>query len=120
MKVAGDFGLSVSISKTKAMVTGRQATDGTNEVEFVSEFPYLGAVMEASGRMGTDTERRISLASKAFGALRRPVFMDKDSLTQTKRKIYDACVLSVYCMDQSAGSPSGSTRGSWNPSTTGV
>ena len=34
-------------------------------------------------------------ASRAFGCLRRAVFKDKDLAVQTKRYIYQACVLSV-------------------------
>lgn len=104
MQVAEDFGLSVSIPKTKLMVTGREVTeedraplyiDDTHMVESVCEFPYLGSVVDASGRMDSDIDRRIAQASKAFGALRKSVFSDKDLLVQTKRKIYQSCVLSV-------------------------
>ena len=45
-------------------------------------------------RMDVDVERRIAQASKAFGALRKAVFLDKN-LTLTTRKVYQACVLSV-------------------------
>ena len=65
MRVAGEFGLTVSIPKMKVMVTGREVTetdgsplhiDDTNMVESVFEFPYLGSVVEASCRMDTDIE----------------------------------------------------------------
>ena len=104
VQVASDFGLTVSIPKTKVMVTGSDVTDAdraplyiddSNIVESVCEFPYLGSVVEASGRMGRDIDRRIAQASKAFGTLHKPVFSDKDLLVQTKRKIYQACVLSI-------------------------
>ena len=45
--------------------------------------------------MELDVNRRITQASKAFGALRKSVFMDKDLQVVTKRKVYQACVLSV-------------------------
>ena len=73
MQVAGDFGLTVSIPKTKVMVTGREVTeadrvplyiDDTNMVESVCEFPYLGSVVDASGRMDTDIDRRVAQAPK--------------------------------------------------------
>ena len=63
--------------------------------ESVCEFPYLGSVVDAPGRMDSDIDRIIAQASKAFGALRNSVFSDKDLLVQTKRKIYQSCVLSV-------------------------
>ena len=102
-KACSNFGLTVSNSKTKHMVTGRLAedcdresieTDG-GEIERVKEFLYLGSVMADSGRMDIDVERRISQASRAFGVLRKAVFLDKNLTLSTKRKIYQACVLSV-------------------------
>ena len=104
MQVAGDFGLTVSTPKTKLMAVGREVTeadraplhlDGNNTIESVSEFPYLGSMTEASSRMDSDVANRITQASKAFGALRRSVFEDKELTLQTKKKIYQACVLSV-------------------------
>ena len=102
--MADDFGLTVNIPKTKLMAVGREVTeadraplhlDDNNTVESVNEFPYLGSLIEASGRMDSDVANRISQASKAFGALRRSVFEDKELTLQTKRKIYRGCVLSV-------------------------
>ena len=102
--MARDFGLTVSIPKTKVMVTGSEATDADraplyiddfNIVELVCEFPYLGSVVEASGRIGRDIDRRIAQASKAFGTLHKSVFSDNNLLVQTKQKIYQACVLSI-------------------------
>ena len=105
MQVAEDFGLTVSIPKTKIMAVGREVTeedrtplhlDDTNVVDSVSEFPYLGSTIAATGRMDSDVERRIAQASRAFaGALRTSVFGDRDLMLQTKRNIYQACVLSV-------------------------
>jgi len=45
--------------------------------------------------MDADVERRITKASQAFGALKKTVFRDKNLTLSTKRKIYQACVLSV-------------------------
>ena len=42
-----------------------------------------------------DVENRTAKASRAFGALRKAVFLDKDLLLCTKRKVYQACVMSV-------------------------
>ena len=61
----------------------------------VDEFPYLGSIIDSSGRANVDVERRVAQASRAFGALRKAVFLDKNLSRRTKRKIYDACVLSV-------------------------
>ena len=102
-RTSSEFGLNVSLPKTKQMVTGRLveesdrdsvALDG-GEVNVVCEFPYLGSLIADSGRMDMDVDRRVAQASKAFGALRKSVFMDKNLSLATKRKVYNACVLSV-------------------------
>ena len=98
-----DFGLTVSNPKTKHMVTGRQVVDSDREpiavaggeICSVDEFPYLGSMIAASGRIDVDVENRTAKASRAFGALRKAVFLDKDLLLCTKRKVYQACVMSV-------------------------
>ena len=48
-----------------------------------------------SGRMDVDVERRISQPSKAFGALRKAVFLDKNMTFSTKREVFKAYVMSV-------------------------
>ena len=40
-------------------------------------------------------EKRIAQASRAFGALRKAVFSDNNLKLETKRKIYQACILPV-------------------------
>ena len=40
-------------------------------------------------------DRRVTQVSKAFGALRKPIFLDKNLSLNAKRKLYNACVLSV-------------------------
>ena len=98
-----DFGLTVSIPKTKHMVTGRLVEEEDlapivlegGEVEAVEEFPYLGSLVDSSGKMDADVSRRVAQASKAFGALRKAVFLDKDLKLSTKKRVYNACVLSV-------------------------
>ena len=49
----------------------------------------------SSGRIDADVNRRVAQASKAFGVLRKAVFLDKNLRMATKRRIYNACVLSV-------------------------
>ena len=91
-RVATSFGLTVSYSKTKLMVAGREISESDTgplriEVECVEEFPYLGSIITASGRVDTEVERWITQASKAFGALRKPVFQDRNLSLHTKRVI---------------------------------
>ena len=95
-----DFGLMVSIPKTKHMVTGRLVEEGNHtsvslaggNIDVVEEFPYLGSKTARFGRSDVDVDRRIVQASKAFGAT---AFMDKNLTLTTKRRLYDACVVSV-------------------------
>ena len=68
------FGLTVSCTKTKHMVTGRLALDSDREpievdggqIECVKEFPYLGSMIADSGRIDVDMKKRIAQASKAL------------------------------------------------------
>ena len=100
--VAGDFDMLVSMSKTNLMVTGREVMTkdrvlihvGSNPKESVTVFLYLWSVISSSGRMQPDIDCRIAQVSRAFGALRKPVFNTDFSLT-AKRNVYQACVLSV-------------------------
>ena len=97
------FGLTVSNSKTKHMTTGRQVVDSDREpiamaggdIGSEDEFLYLDSVIAASGKMDTDVDNRVAKASRAFGTLRKAVFLDRDLSLCTKRMIYQVCVMSV-------------------------
>lgn len=108
MSVAQDLGLSVSMSKTKMMVTGRGVTEedtapvcmGVDEIECVSEFQYLGSLVTTTRRAKPDVDRRIARAS-----LHRAVFGNRDLTVTTKRSVYQACVLSVLLNGSECWSP---------------
>ena len=93
----------MSFTKTKMMAAGREVSAedqmplhvGSEEIEYVKEFTYLGSVVASSGKMDADIDRRIAQASKAFGALKQSVLQDHDLTTHTKRLVYNACVPSV-------------------------
>ena len=59
MEVASDFGLTVSVPKTKVLVSGRKATAedkapiaaGDDQVESVNAFSYLRSVILSLGRV---------------------------------------------------------------------
>ena len=61
----------------------------------MDEFPYLGTLIASSGRMDVDVDKRVAQASKAFGALRKAVFLDRNLSLSTKWILYNACVLSL-------------------------
>ena len=85
------------------MVAGREATEIAKvpiaveggAVENVKEFPYQGSVIASSETVDADVETRVAKASCAIGALRTPVFMDKNLRHETKCRVYHACVLAV-------------------------
>ena len=93
----------MSIVKTKFLAVGcnvshtdkRPLVVENGVIENVSEFQYLGSMIADNGLIDTDIDRHIANASKAFGALRRAVFNDRVLTVNTKRLIYQACVLSV-------------------------
>ena len=65
---------------------------GSRECEPV----YLpGSVIASSGRAEPDVDRRVAQASRAFGALHKAVFGNKDLRVETKRAVYQACVLAL-------------------------
>ena len=61
----------------------------------MTEFKYLGSVVEAHGEVLKDVEDKIARASRAFGALCRPVFQDNNLSLKTKRMVYRAVVMGV-------------------------
>ena len=68
---------------------------GDASISNVPDFRYLGSLIDNSGRSSRDIEARISAASRAFGALRRPVFLNAHLSIMTKRLVFNACVLSL-------------------------
>ena len=79
--VAGALGLSINLQKTKLMVVGHNIMDeekmplliGDSPIGYVDAFTYLGSVVASNTRIDADVDRRISSASRAFGALRQAV-----------------------------------------------
>ena len=77
------WGLTLSIVKTKLLVAGDSVADDMRplrldggEVECVTEFKYLGSIVEAKGGIAQEVGEKIAKVSKAFGALREPIFRD--------------------------------------------
>ena len=76
---------------------GRTAANDScgGSIECVAEFSYLGSLIAANGRIDVEVDKRIACASKVFGALRLSVFKNTKLFVTTKRRVYQACVLSV-------------------------
>ena len=70
-EVTSEWGLTVSVSKTKLMIAGISSEDtnqqpltiGGEEIETVSAFRYLGAIVEGNGNITSDVESRVAKAS---------------------------------------------------------
>lgn len=73
----------------------RIGSPGDAEIESVGKFMYLGSLIDNNGRMDAEVDRRIASASRVFGALHSAVFKDRHLNITTKRKVYQACALSV-------------------------
>ena len=55
-------------------------------MECVTEFKYLGSIVEVKGGIAQEVEERIAKASKVFGALWEWIFRDSNLSLRTKRK----------------------------------
>ena len=101
--ITAEFGLTLSILKTKLLVSGVHLTTGDltslelggGSVEVVKEFKYLGSHIEAHGGMTGEVTRRIAQASRVFGKLHSSVFTACDLSLETTRLVYQSVVLDV-------------------------
>ena len=64
-------------------------------IKNVERFTYLGSVLNARGNADDDVQRRIALASAAFGRLSQRVFLNKDLRSATKVAVYRSVCLSI-------------------------
>ena len=100
---AGEWGLTVSIEKTKRLATGDNLSEEDiapvqvkgGEIEMVDHFTYLGSTLSRDGDVMEDVKCRIVKASRAFGCLRGSVFNNPFLSLATKKMVYRATVLSV-------------------------
>ena len=96
---ASGWGLTVSVQKTKAMAVNCSdpppsidLQDG-GSVEVVDSFTYLGSVLSADGALDKGLTSRLAKASRAFGALQKPIFGCSGLSIKSKRLVYKAIVL---------------------------
>ena len=66
---SSQFGLKLNLPKTKQMVTGRMVEEGDQECVALNGGSVLGSLIEDSGMMDADVNRRVAQASRAFGGL---------------------------------------------------
>ena len=119
-EVATEYGLTLSVPKTKLLVAGIGLTDDDlaplklsgGVVEVVEYFKYLGSMVAACGGVVGEVGCRIAQASRVFGSLRSSVFAVTDLFLETKRMVYRSVVLVLKL-----GLPPSSWLVSWNGST---
>ena len=103
VRVAADWGLTVSLVKSKVLVAGNhlEPTDTMpiqldgGLIDVVDNFTYLGSNITEDGELQNEVAVRIGKASRAFGCLQKSIFQNKRLSTSIKREVYRATVLSV-------------------------
>jgi len=96
---AAPLGLKISWENTKLqnLGSGPQPTNisvGSNQVDSVDSFVYLGCLQSSTGQCRPDIKRRIGSASSTMSSLSR-IWKDKRLTTATKVRLYQALVMSV-------------------------
>ena len=104
VETARDWGLSVSLDKTKGMAFGRDAySDNAMEpvqvdggvIKMVNKFVYLGSCVSEDSELSEEVSNRIGKVSKAFGCLRQPIFRNQQMSADTKRSVYKAVAMPI-------------------------
>ena len=98
-KACSDFGLTISIAKTKVLVQGvlehPNIKINDTQLEVVSEFPYLGSLICDDLALDKEIDRRIGKACSTLSRLSERVWENAHLSNHTKILVYRACVLST-------------------------
>lgn len=94
-----DFGVTISISKTKVMSFGLDVAPSIyvngSTLENVDQFCYLGSSVSSRPSLEVELGKRLGKAATTFGNLQDRVWSNKTLTTRTKVQVYEACVLSI-------------------------
>ena len=94
-----EFGLTISLRKTNIMAqnvrTAPEIVIGDHTLDVVDRFTYLGSIISSDLSLDADLNSRIGKASTAMSRLTKRVWENKMLTTNTKIKVYQACVLSI-------------------------
>ena len=97
---SNSYGLKINANKTKVMVFERQERKRTekieidgHEIEYVTEFIYLGSLVTANNDCSPEIRRRINLANQSFARL-RTIWQSSDVQLKTKLDLLRVCVFS--------------------------
>jgi hypothetical protein len=94
------FGLMINRTKTKAMIIDRGgvlegAVQPTAGIDLVSQFVYLGSLINANGACDQEVVRRIQMAKTAMTRLDK-IWKSRDIARATKMRLIRALVFSVF------------------------
>ena len=92
-------GLIINTTKTEILSTPSPDSPtfsiSGNQLKNSENFTYLGSNISFSGDLTNEIQRRIDLASSAFGRLSKRVFCNQNLTIHTKIVVYDAVVIST-------------------------
>ena len=90
-------GLTINTTKTEILSTSAPDAPtfsiGENQLKNSENFTYLGSNISFSGDLTNEIQRRINLASSAFGRLSKRVLGNQNLTIHTKIVVYDAVVI---------------------------
>lgn len=96
------MGLKVNTQKTEILAQPLNLPQepyhfhlNNDPIKIVESFIYLGSVITSNCSLDLDIQRRINLASVAYGRLRERVFSNKNLRVDTKAAVYRAVCLST-------------------------
>ncbi|XP_033099909.1 uncharacterized protein LOC117103460 [Anneissia japonica] len=98
-KACNEFGLTISINKTKILHRGDDEPPSIKingeELECVETFCYLGSTVNPKGTLDDEIEKRILKATVTMARLKDRVWENAKLTNKTKCQVYKACVLSI-------------------------
>ena len=101
-----EFGLTISIKKTKVMGQGIVSPPSINidnvTLDAVDSFTYLGSTIESNLSLDAEINIRISKAAAVMSKLNRRVWQNNNLTQMTKLCVYQACVLSTLLYSSEA------------------
>jgi len=103
VRVASGWGLTVSLIKSKGMVSGIGADTSVlapitvegGVIDLVEQFQYLGSIISSDGELYAELSGRLAKAAKMFGSLRQSIFVNKSLSVKTRQCVYRSTVVAT-------------------------
>ena len=94
-----DFGLTISLQKTKIMTQGTDASSSLSikdyALEVVNSFTYLGSTITRTTSLDSEIGKRIGYAATNMSKLSQRVWENQKLTIPTKMAVYRACIIST-------------------------